>query len=84
MQHVSQIRTEQLEALQRVFREVFDDEALVLAEGMVRTDLPAWDSLGHIRLVAALEEAFGVSFTIEEIESMTGVGRILDRLADKS
>lgn len=75
-------RQDALTALQAVFQEVFDDDGLAIADGMAREDLPAWDSLGHIRLVAATEEAFGVSFTIEEIESMTDVGRILDRIAD--
>ncbi len=77
-------RDEALASLQGVFREVFDDESLSISEGLRREDLASWDSLGHIRLVAATEEFFGVNFTIEEIETMVGVAGILDLLVEKS
>jgi acyl carrier protein len=65
-------------ALERVFREVFDDDDIELSENLSREDVPTWDSLGHIRLVAAIEESFGLSFTIEQIEKMTSAVFILD------
>jgi len=65
-------------ALERVFREVFDDDDIELSESLIREDVPTWDSLGHIRLVAAIEESFSLSFTIEQIEKMTSVAFILD------
>ena len=77
-------RDEARAILQRVFLEVFDDDTLLISDALAREDLDAWDSLGHIRLVCAAEEAFGVSFTIEEIETMTSVDRILDRIAERS
>ena len=70
--------------LERVFRDVFDDDALSISEAMTRESFPTWDSLGHIRLVSALEEAFGLSFSIEDIEGMTSVGRILERIVARS
>lgn len=66
--------------LEGVFQDVFDDDTLRISDDMERESFPTWDSLGHIRLVSAAEEAFGLSFTIEEIEGMTSVGRILDRV----
>jgi acyl carrier protein len=70
--------------VERVFQEVFDDESLRITDDMPRERIPTWDSLGHIRLVAALEEEFGASFSIEEIEGMTSVGRILERILAKT
>ena len=67
--------------LQRVFREVFDGEEFEFSDALGRDTLPAWDSLGHIRLIAATEEAFDVRFTIEEIESLTNVGRMVARIS---
>jgi len=72
------------EKLERVFQDVFDDDSLRIGEDMTRENFPTWDSLGHIRLVSALEETFGVSFSIEEIEGMTSVGRILERILAKA
>jgi acyl carrier protein len=70
--------------LEQVFREVFDDDTLSVTEDRQREDFPGWDSLGHIRLVSALEETFGVSFSIEEIEAMTSIGRILEALRSRT
>ncbi len=70
--------------LERVFQEVFDDDSLRIAPDMTRENFPTWDSLGHIRLVSALEETFGLNFSIEEIEGMTSVGRILERIVAKA
>ena len=35
--------------------------------------LAKWDSLNHMRLVAAVEETYGVQFTTEEIVSVINV-----------
>ena len=77
-------RNDALAAVGQVFQEVFDDDSLKLPETLVREELPAWDSLGHIRLIGALEEAFDVTFTIEDIETMTSVARILDLVTSKA
>jgi acyl carrier protein len=68
-------------SLERVFREIFDDDSLVLTDDVTRETLKAWDSLGHIRLVAAIEEAFDVHFSIEQIEKLTSVAKIKAELS---
>lgn len=83
MSNVTKNRDEAHSALRRVFQDVFDDDELEISDGMARDSFPAWDSLGHIRLVTATEEAFGISFTIEEIEAMTSVGRVVDSILEK-
>lgn len=70
--------------LQAVFQEVFDDDTLQATDELNRETLESWDSLGHIRLISALEEALGLSFTLEEIEAMTSVPQILAVLAAKA
>ena len=39
-----------------------------------------WSSLGHLVLVLNLEERFGVSFSMEEMVTMTSARRILEVL----
>lgn len=70
--------------LQAVFQEVFDDDMLQATDELNRETLESWDSLGHIRLISALEEALGLSFTLEEIEAMTSVPQVLAVLAAKA
>lgn len=69
------------EAVQRIFAEVFENETFEFSDRLDRDTLKGWDSLGHIRLIGALEESFGERFTIAEIESFTNVGAIVNRLS---
>jgi acyl carrier protein len=71
-------RDEILVRLRSVFSEVFDDDSLVFSDSLGRDTLKAWDSLGHIRLIAAIEDEFGIHFTIQEIEQLTTVGHMLE------
>lgn len=56
-------------------REKYDGaflEAFSLAPDELRTDLayqsvPTWDSVGHMGLIAALEEAFDIMMEMEDI-----------------
>jgi acyl carrier protein len=63
--------------LQEVFREVFDDDGLVIAPGTSHGDIPEWDSVAHVKLILSLEEEFDIRFTEDEISSMQTAGDIL-------
>lgn len=63
-----------LERLQSVFRDVFDDDGLVIRPEMTAADVEVWDSLSHINLIAAIERQFKVRFTIAELTSLKSVG----------
>ena len=71
-------------SLQNIFRDVFDDEQLQLRDELSPEMLEAWDSLGHIRLISALEDELQLSFTLDEIEAMNSVANILAVLAGKT
>jgi len=62
------------ERMQRVFRDVFDDEALDLREDMTAADVENWDSLTHINLIVGLEREFKVRFTTAEVTALKSVG----------
>ena len=63
--------------IQTIFRDVFDDERLEISDNTSPASFSAWDSLGHIRLISALEDDLSLSFTLEEIEEMDSVRKIL-------
>lgn len=54
------------ERLTRIFREVFDNDSIVLRDDMTSADVEGWDSLSHIDLLYAIETEFGIVFTIGE------------------
>jgi acyl carrier protein len=69
--------------VQQIFREMFGDPSLVITEETRQTDISRWDSIGHVTLIMALEEAFEVTFTTEEISSISCVGDIFTILKQK-
>ena len=48
--------------LTSVFRDVFDDDAVVATAVLSAEDVEEWDSLANVRLFLALEQSFGVRF----------------------
>lgn len=54
------------ERIQRVFREVFDDDDLALTDTLSTATLPAWDSFAQVRLIIGLQEEFGMQFATQD------------------
>jgi acyl carrier protein len=46
-------------------------------EGTSMDNTESWDSANHISLVLAIEEAFGVTFDVSEMEAMLSFADIL-------
>ena len=67
--------------LNSVFREVFDDDSIVVTPATTAHDIEDWDSLNHITLISAVEDAFGVRFTMGEVSSMKDVGEMVEIIA---
>ena len=72
-----------IEKLQNIFREVFGDDNLILAPQTSAKDVETWDSFNHINLIVALEEAYSMTFTTEEMAGMANVGDLVTLLQQK-
>ena len=59
-----------------VVSRVFGVEAGAVDDATSNATLRQWDSLAHVNLVLALEEAYGVSLTMEDALEATSVGAI--------
>ena len=66
------------ERLNSVFRDVFDDESIVVKPETTSNDIEDWDSLEHINLVVAVEQEFGIKFNMKEVTSMKNVGEMVE------
>jgi acyl carrier protein len=62
--------------IEDVFREVFEDDDLVITTQTTARDVEAWDSLMHIQLVTAIEKKFQIRFTLGEIQNFKNVGDV--------
>jgi acyl carrier protein len=63
------------ERLQDIFRDVFDDPAIVLEDKMTAGDVDGWDSLAHINLIIAVERKLGIKFATAEISKIKEPGQ---------
>lgn len=72
-----------LEQIQIIFRDVLDDEEIVLSEETTAEDVEGWDSLTHIQLIVAIEKQFKIRFTSREILSWKNVGELVACLEAK-
>lgn len=63
--------------LNEVFRDVFDDDSIRVSASTTAEDIDDWDSLEHIRLIAAVERNFGIRFKMGEVASMKNVGEMV-------
>jgi acyl carrier protein len=69
--------------LTEIFREVFDDDGIVIHDAMTAADVEAWDSLNHVNLIIAVEQAFAVRFTTTEVGNVANVGEFVALLTAK-
>lgn len=70
--------------LTAVFHDVFDDDSIVVTPELTADDVDEWDSLRHIRLVAAVEKRFGLSFSAAEIGRLKNVGQLVSLIEAKA
>jgi acyl carrier protein len=68
---------DRLFVIQDMFRQVFDDEGLVVTKETGRRDVADWDSVAQVKLVLSLEEEFGIRFSEDEVSSLQTVGDFL-------
>lgn len=57
--------------------EVFEDAPERIAADTKRTQIPGWDSLGTLSLIAAFDERFDIQLSEHDIEGMQSVSDII-------
>ena len=66
-----------LEEVNEIFKEIFDDETLVITEETTAKDIEDWDSFEHINLIVAIEQRFHIKFNMKEVSDMKNVGEMI-------
>lgn len=69
--------------MQNIFRDIFDNDSLVISEQTSAVDIDAWDSLNNIQLIVAIEHQFGIKFDSEEMTSWKNVGDMITCIIGK-
>ncbi|MBN1185298.1 MAG: acyl carrier protein [Bacteroidales bacterium] len=76
-------RVDVQEKLTLIFRKTFDNDSLVLSDGLTANDIDQWDSLTHMQLIAEVEDGFSVKFKLKELNKMRNVGDMIDLVISK-
>ena len=72
------IRSEVAARMLCIMRAVFDKEDLLYDDTLAVGKIEAWDSLGHIRVLRAMEKEFGMRFTSGEVDAVKNAGEMLE------
>ncbi len=75
---------ETINRLQDVFRNVFEDDEIVIEDDTTSEDIEDWDSLMHIELITAIESEFSIRFTTDEMASAMNVGEFVNLIDEKT
>ena len=71
------------DGVQDIFRDIFDEEDMVIEDKTRSDDVEEWDSLNHINLVSAIEKEFSIRFALGELLELKDVGSMIDLMLKK-
>lgn len=72
-----------LAKLQDIFRDVLDNDDIILECETTADDIEEWDSLSHVQIVHEVESEFDIKFTAYEITSWIDVEELVDCIKKK-
>lgn len=71
-----------LEKIQPIFRDIFDDETIMVTETTTAADVEDWDSFAQMQIVMGIEQMFGIKFSTDEVTGFKNVGDVV-RIIEK-
>lgn len=69
--------------VREIMADTFSTDEADLPTNISQATFARWTSIVHMVLLVALEEQFGVAFSMDEMTSMTSLDRIVDVLQRK-
>ena len=76
-------REQIVEEVREIFKQVFDDNKLIITDKTSAEDIEDWDSLMHITLITAMETYFNIKFKLKEVIGLQNVGETVDLIKEK-
>lgn len=71
------------EKLTEIFRDIFDDEELVICDTTTANDIEDWDSIEQVSIIVSTEKEFEIRFDISEVRELKNVGELVDIILGK-
>ena len=77
------IKKNVISKLTDIFREIFNNEDIILDIKMTAKDIDNWDSLTHMLLIAEIEKKFSIKFKLKELNNLDNVGNLIEIINEK-
>ena len=71
------------EKLTELFRDIFDDDSIIVGDETTAADVEGWDSLTNIRLILAVETAFSLRLSASQVSALAKLGDLVDVIEKK-
>ena len=72
-----------IEKVQEIFRDIFDDDNLVINDDTSASDIDNWDSLNQINVISAIEIEFNIKFMLADLNKLDNVSAIIQLIESK-
>jgi len=72
-----------LTKVREAFKVAFDIDPELVTMQTSASDIPVWDSMGHLSLASSLEEVFEVSLDVDDLMEMESVREIVRIITPK-
>lgn len=76
-------RNEIIGKLTSIFKDVFNNQSLILKDSLTANDVDNWDSLTHMLLITEIEEGFSIKFKLKDLNKMRNVGDMIEIIMSK-
>lgn len=76
-------RKEIFDKMEEIFTDIMDLKDIKMNDETSADDIEEWDSLSHIQIIVAIEKAFGIKFSSQEMITWKNVGDMVDCIQNK-
>jgi len=73
-----------LNKVREAFKAAFDIDPQSVSIETSPSDIPLWDSVGHLSLASSLEETFGITLDVDDLMEMENVREIVRIIAART
>ncbi len=73
-----------IQKLTEIFGQVFNQKDIVITDSLTADQVPKWDSLSHLTMIAEVEKQFQIKFKLKELVGMNNVGELIQLISAKT
>ena len=77
-------REEVFDGVQNIFRDIFDEDDMILSDTTSSEKIEDWDSLAQVGLILSIEKTFSLKLSATEVGKLENVGEMVKLISGKT